>query len=104
MNLSPFKRGDYVRLRNPPIEDADSHLSTHPLNKGEIGIVTAIRHSGDRRPRYVQVNGIPVSMHFTMLEKAEPSVGTKVYLFIRHWPNVLIDHLLTWKGPFVDRH
>lgn len=83
MNISPFNRGDYVRLKPSYFELPAFDPASAPLLHGEIGIVTATRSHGDRRPRYVQVNGRGPLLHHSMFEPAKPPFLHGLKLWIR---------------------
>lgn len=102
MNVSPYKPGAYVRIKDALFLKEDFDARTSPLAQGEIGIISAVAASGDRRPRYVQVNGKAGFHHFSLFEDARPSFWRKLYLILRYWPSLVINPLLTWKGPFLD--
>jgi hypothetical protein len=85
MGISPFKCGDYVQVRPDFYSKERFDINASPLRPGEIGIVTAVSASGDRRPRYIQVNGKPPLYHFSMFEEARPTLARKVYLKFRHF-------------------
>ncbi|MGA8541730.1 MAG: hypothetical protein WB566_19660 [Terriglobales bacterium] len=64
-----------------------------PLKRDEIGVVTAVSASGDKRLRYIKVNGKPPLFHYTMFEAANPTVMRKAYLRIRYAPSLLYTSL-----------
>lgn len=102
MNISPFKCGDYVQVRPDFYLKERFDKNASPLKCGEIGIVTAVSSSGDKRPRYIQVNGRPPLYHFSLFEEAKPTTARRVYLILRHAPSLAINPLLPHRGPFRD--
>lgn len=81
MNISPFKRGDYVRVKRDNFQKERFDPTTSPLRFDEIGIVTEVSASGgDKRRRYLKVNGKPHLYHFSMFEAATPKTAARVRL------------------------
>ena len=102
MNISPFKCGDYVRVRPEFFLKEQFDIKASPLKRSEIGVVTAVAGSGDKRPRYIRVNGKQPLYHFSLFEEAKPTLVRKVYLKFRHAPSLASNPLLAHKGPFRD--
>jgi hypothetical protein len=93
MGISPFICGDDVRIRRELFlkEPFDKHST--PLKRDEIGVVTAVSASGDKRLRYIKVNGRSPLYHYTLFEPANPTSSRKAYLKIRHAPSLLYTSL-----------
>jgi hypothetical protein len=75
MNVSQFKRGDFVRVKRNYFQKKSFNVAASPLGIDEVGVVTGVSTGGnDKRPRYVQVNGKAPLYHHSMFEAARPSV------------------------------
>lgn len=84
MGISPFKRGDYVRVKPEYFSKELFDHTTGPLKLNEIGLVTGVSTSGDSRPRYVQLNGKPPLYHYSLFEETTPWLLGKVYFRTRY--------------------
>jgi len=93
MGITPFKCGDYVKVRRNLFLKEPFDKNASPLRRDEIGVVTAVSASGDKRLRYIRVNGKPPLYHYTMFEGANPTVMRKAYLRVRHAPSLLYTSL-----------
>jgi hypothetical protein len=93
MGISSFKCGDYVKIRRDLFLKEPFDKNITPLKRDEIGIVTAVSISGDKRLRYIKVNGRSPLYHYTLFEAANPTAPRKAYLKIRHAPSLLYTSL-----------
>ena len=73
MGISPFKRGDFVRVKPEFFERDQFDRALSPLSHNEVGIVTAVSAQGDKRPRYLKLNGKSTLYHYSMFEGASPT-------------------------------
>ena len=94
MSISPFKCGDYVKVRRDLFVKEPLAKNASPLSQDEIGLVTGVSASGEKRLRYIKVNGKRPLYHYTMFEYANPTVIRKAYLRVRHAPSLLCTSLM----------
>ena len=80
VNISPFHVGDFVRIKADYFRLPDFDPKSSPLREGQIGIVTSRAGWGDRRPRYVRINGKSPLFHHNMFEPATPPFARRFYL------------------------
>jgi hypothetical protein len=84
MNISPFRRGDYITVRHEYFEKEGFDPATSPLRMDEVGIVTRVSTSGgDKRPRFIEVNGAPPLYHFSMFEATSAPLLQKLRLRLK---------------------
>jgi hypothetical protein len=79
MGASPFNRGDYVRFKTGCFK-----THGHSLKPGEIGVVTKVVASGDDCPRYLEINGGPSLIHYSLFESAEPGLLERTFLLPKY--------------------